>query len=157
MPIGIIIKRTGKPLTRIAEHLYQVHYEGWRRTVANDLWRCLLDECPKQPENKYSKNRLYNWLLRNKERCTIFKQARLTRIVEINLSAAPNIYFIINRCKPHIIKPRQKSCLHFLHEGRTFFIYSQVNHPGKKANNFIYRAARRYAARYLSKLSRIPR
>ena len=157
MPIGIIIKRTGKPLTKIAEHLYQVHYEGWRRTAAEDLWRCILDVCPKLPEHKYSRNRLYNWLLRNKGRCTFFKRERNRRIVEINLSSAPNINFIINRCKPHIIKPKRKSCLCFVKEGRQFFIYSQVNHPGKKAIPFIYWAARRYAARYLSKLSRIPR
>ena len=153
----IIIRRTGIPLTKLAEKIYEVHYERNRRAAADDLWKCVLEEAPKQPENKWSKNRLISWLEKNKIRCISYKRAGTQRIVRIDLSNAPNIYYIINRCKPHIIRPKRKQCLHFFKEGREFFIYSQVNHPGKRANNFIYRAARRYSAKYLSKLSRIRR
>ena len=153
----IIIRRTGVPLTRLAEKVYEVHYERNRRKCADDLWSCILQECPKQPENKWSKNRLISWLERNKLHCISYKRKGRQRIVHVDLSKAPNIQYIINRCKPHIIKPKRKRCLHFFKEGKEFFIYSQVNHPGKRANNFIYRAARRYSARYLSKLSRIRR
>jgi len=153
----IIIRRTGIPLTKLAEKVYEVHYERNRRAAADDLWKCILEEAPKQPENKWSKNRLISWLERNRTRCISYKRAGTQRIVRIDLSNAPNIYYIINRCKPHIIRPKRKQCLHFFKEGKEFFIYSQVNHPGKKSNNFIYRAARRYSAKYLSKLSRIRR
>jgi len=151
----IIIRRTGAPLTKLAGRIYEVHYERNRRKCADDLWKCILAEAPKQPENKWSKNRLISWLERNKIKCISYKRAGTQRIVRIDLSRAPNICYIVNRCKPHIIRPKRKQCLHFFKEGREFFIYSQVNHPGKKPNNFIYRAARRYSAKYLSKLSRI--
>ena len=153
----IIIRRTGIPLTKLANKIYEVHYERNRKIAADDLWECILREAPKQPENKWSRNRLINWLKANKTQCISFKRKGTQRIVHIDLSGAPNIYYIVNRCKPHIIKPKTKRCLHFFKEGKEFFIYSQVNHPGKKPNNFIYRAARRYSAKYLSKLTRIRR
>ena len=153
----IIIRRIGIPLTKLADKIYEVHYERNRRKCADDLWSCILRECPKQPENKWSKNRLISWLERNKLHCISYKRKGTQRIVHVDLSKAPNIQYIINRCKPHVIKPKRKQCLHFLKEGKEFFIYSQVNHPGKRPNNFIYRAARRYSAKYLSKLTRITR
>ncbi len=151
----IIVRRRGSPLNKLAEKIYEVHYERNRRKCADDLWKCILEEAPKQPENKWSKNRLISWLERNKIKCVFYKRAGTQRIVRIDLSRAPNIRYIVNCCKPHIIRPKRKQCLHFFKEGREFFIYSQVNHPGKKPNNFIYRAARRYSAKYLSKLSKI--
>ena len=153
----IIVRRSGIPLTKLAEKVYEVHYERNRRAATDDLWKCILEEAPKQPQNKWSKNRLISWLERNKIRCVSYKLTGTQRTVRIDLSGAPNIYYIINRCKPHFIKPKRKQCLHFFKEGKEFFIYSQINHPGKKPNNFIYRAARRYSAKYLSKLSRIRR
>jgi len=153
----IIIRRSGIPLTKLADRIYEVHYERSRHVAADDLWSCILHEAPKQPKNKWSKNKLISWLEKNKTKCISLKRKGTQRVVHIDLSGAPNIYYIINRCKPHIIRPKRKQCLHFFKEGKEFFIYSQVNHPGKRANNFIYRAARRYSAKYLSKLSRIRR
>ena len=154
MPLEITVKRIGKPLQKVAERTYEVFYDKNRRWAAEQLWECIIEECPKPPKNKWATGDLVNWLRANKSRCIKFtKEKGMRRIVRINIEEAPNIIFIVSRCKPHIIRPRFKRYLHFFKEGKEFFIRHGVHHPGKSANNFLYRAARRYSARYLAKIA----